>query len=111
MKGQKTGGRTRGTRNKVTAEVKDLARRYSDEAIRTLADIMLDGEVILDRFGIESPRTPAAARVAAAKELLDRAYGKAPQAITGEDGGAVKVDQEITIRFVHANAPRDPGGV
>lgn len=28
----------------------------------------------------------------AIKEYHDRAYGKAPQAITGEDGGALKVD-------------------
>lgn len=27
-----------------------------------------------------------AARVSAAKELLDRGHGKSPQAITGEDG-------------------------
>ena len=29
--------------------------------------------------------------VAAIKELFDRAFGKAPQAITGEDGGALKI--------------------
>lgn len=29
--------------------------------------------------------------VAAIRELFDRAFGKAPQAITGEDGGALKI--------------------
>lgn len=31
-----------------------------------------------------SPKAPAAARVAAAQALLDRGWGKAPQAITAE---------------------------
>lgn len=29
------------------------------------------------------------ARVSAIKEVLDRAYGKAPQSLTGEDGGPI----------------------
>jgi len=31
-------------------------------------------------------------RIAAARELIDRTDGKAPQAITGADGGAIKID-------------------
>ena len=49
-------------------------------AIRTLAGIM------------KQTKAPAAARVAAANALLDRGWGKAAQAITGEDGeGPVKI--------------------
>lgn len=67
-------GRAPGTPNKATAEVKTLARVYGAEAIATLAGIMRN---------VEQP-TPA--RVAAARELLDRGYGKAPQAFTDADG-------------------------
>lgn len=56
-----------GGRPKVVAEVRDLARQYTDTAIRALADIMQD------------EKAPPAARVSAASVLLDRAYGKAPQ--------------------------------
>jgi hypothetical protein len=78
--GKKTGGRTRGTKNKATADIRALAQSYCADALKTLADIM--GNV----------KAPEAARVSAAKELLDRGYGKAPQAVTGEGGsGPVKV--------------------
>ena len=46
---------------------------HTPEALKTLADIMAKGE-------------SDAARVAAAKELLDRAHGKAAQPQTGEGG-------------------------
>lgn len=68
-------GRRAGTPNKATAEVKTLARVYGAEAVTTLAGIMRDKE------------QPTPARVAAARELLDRGYGKAPQAHTDGDGG------------------------
>lgn len=77
-RGQKTGGRRKGTPNKATADVKALAQKYTDKAINALAAIMERGET-------------DAARVAAAKELLDRGHGKSVQAITGEDGGPLTV--------------------
>lgn len=68
--GERRGGRKRGTPNKVTADVRALAQRYGADALEVLASIMSDeGE-------------PAAARVSAAKEILDRAYGKSPQPVT-----------------------------
>lgn len=33
--------------------------------------------------------------VSAIREYHDRAFGKAPQAITGEDGGPVKIDTDL----------------
>lgn len=33
--------------------------------------------------------------VSAIREYHDRAYGKSPQAITGEDGGPLKVDTDL----------------
>lgn len=80
MKGKKTGGRVKGTPNKATAEIKDLARKYAPDAISELARLAKEAE-------------SEAARVAAIKELLDRAYGKAAQAVTGEQGeGPVKIE-------------------
>lgn len=64
-------------RPKEFADVKELARQYTKQAIDTLAEIMRDGDT-------------HAARAMAADKLLDRAWGKAPQAITGEDGGPIE---------------------
>ena len=51
-------------------------------------------QALVDVLTDESP----AARVAAAKELLDRGFGKASTVISGdEDGGAVRVHTEIRL--------------
>ena len=63
-----------GGRPKVIAEVKELARAHTAEAIQTLVSIMTN------------PKSAPAARVSAANALLDRGYGKPPQHITGEGG-------------------------
>ena len=63
-----------GGRPKVVAEVKELAREHTGEAIETLVSIMTN------------PKSAPAARVSAANSLLDRGYGKPPQHITGEGG-------------------------
>ncbi len=75
----KTGGRKKGTPNKSTADVKALAQNYTGQAIETLASIMGDESM------------PAAARVAAVKEILDRGHGKSSQAleVSGAGGGPV----------------------
>ena len=69
LKGRiKTGGRQRGVLNKATADVRALAQQYGDEAIKTLANIMVNG-------------VAEQARIAAARELLDRGYGKSRQSL------------------------------
>lgn len=73
----RTGGRQKGTPNKATADVRTLAQQYGPKAIQCLAEVMEDKE------------QPAAARVAASKEILDRAYGKSPQPVTDGDGGTL----------------------
>ena len=65
----KSGGRKRGTPNKSTADVKAVAQAYGKEAIEALVGIMCNDEYA------------PAARVAASREILDRGYGKAHQAI------------------------------
>ncbi len=73
---KKMGGRAKGTLNKSTVEVKAAAAKYGPDAIKKLAQLM-------DTADTDQ------AKIAACKEILDRAYGKAPQAITGEDGKAL----------------------
>lgn len=69
-KGRKTGGGSRkGVPNKATADVRALAQEYGEEAVASLAAIMRNGEL------------PPAARVSAAKELLDRGYGKSKESV------------------------------
>ena len=81
----RTGGRVKGTPNKATAEVKSLARQYGADMIEVLAKIASD------------LKKPDAARVAAAKELLDRGYGKSMQMISGPDEGPIKVDSRLDV--------------
>lgn len=88
--GKKTGGRTKGTPNKATGEAKHLASAYGPAAIEAAAK--LAGLVNNGSGKAESEQ----ARLTAIGLILDRAYGKAPQAIVGdEDGGPVKQVLEI----------------
>jgi hypothetical protein len=57
-----------GGRPKAVAEVRDLARKHTALAIKTLVSIMQHSD-------------KDAARVAAAQALLDRAWGKATQCL------------------------------
>lgn len=72
-------GRPKGSVSKVTADVRAQAGKYTPEALKTLCAIMR---------GSDSD----AARVAAAKEILDRGHGKSAQPQTGEGGtGPIQV--------------------
>jgi len=77
----KTGGKQKGSRNKSTAELKDIIDSEMPAAImvRVLKEVANDKQA------------PPAARVGAVKEIWDRRYGKAPQAITGADGGPLAI--------------------
>jgi hypothetical protein len=44
MKGRKTGGRLKGTCNKATVEIKELARRYALIAVRELARLATNAQ-------------------------------------------------------------------
>jgi len=74
--GERRGGRRKGTLNKSTASLKALAADYTVEALDVLVATFRD------------PNAPVAARVSAAKEVLDRGHGKSPQAHTGPDAGS-----------------------
>jgi hypothetical protein len=60
-------GRPKGALNRSTLEVREAARAYTAEALAKLATIMRHG-------------TSEAAQILAAKELLDRGYGRPAQA-------------------------------
>lgn len=65
----KAGGRQQGTPNKHRASVREIAAQYVDDVLDVLARIAAD------------ETAPAAARVAAARELLDRCEGKPAQRV------------------------------
>ena len=58
-----------GGRPAVIRDLREAAQGYSEEALTVLAGVMRDAEA------------PPAAKVAAARELLDRGFGKAVQAV------------------------------
>ena len=57
-------GRKIGSPNTATAAIRALAGEHANDAISMLAELMKNDD------------TPAAARISAAKELLERGYGK-----------------------------------
>ena len=69
--GERRGGRKAGTPNKATAEIKALASEHVPAIIKELVRLA-------------TKATNEATRVAAGKELLDRVFGKAPQALIGD---------------------------
>lgn len=73
MKGRKTGGRKVGSTNKATKDIRALAQKYTDRAIKRLVHIMDKAE-------------SEAAQAAAAKELLDRGHGKSKQPLEHDVG-------------------------
>ena len=94
--GERRGGRKKGTPNIATATLRERARRYADDALKTLFQIAVSGE-------------SEAARVSAANALLDRGYGKPATVLAGdEEGGAVNLIHRIELVPVepdHEDAP------
>jgi len=84
-------GRKPGTPNKSTAELKQLAGQYTQEAVRTLVDVMRD------------PDAPAAVRVSAADRLLDRSHGRPGQSI---EVVSSKVDQALLQQLEQDMMPK-----
>lgn len=81
-------GRPKGAVNKATADIKEAASEYSDAALKVLVRVMNDKEA------------PAAAQVAAANAVLDRAHGKPKQALDVDAKGL----GPVSVTYV-ANGP------
>ena len=86
----KTGGRSKGTPNKVTLAIREAALLHGPNALAELARLMTAGQT-------------EHVRLAACKEVLDRAYGKSRQSIehTGHDSGPIaikKLDDKEKMR-------------
>jgi len=71
--GERRGGRQAGVPNKVTRDIRALAQKYTDRAIKRLAHLAENAE-------------SEAAQVAAIKEILDRGYGKSKQPLEHDVG-------------------------
>lgn len=76
-----------GGRKRVDAAVTELARKHAPEMIRVLVDIALDEEAAVN------------SRVAAASQVLDRAYGRPRQALehSGPDGSELPTGIMVTL--------------
>jgi hypothetical protein len=79
--------RPKGSLNKSTKEVKQIAQKYTNHAIKELARIAKNAN-------------SEQARVSACRELLDRGHGKAPQALVGDK------DLPLTLQIT-TGVPRD----
>ena len=90
-----------GGRPAVVAEVRDLAREHTTDAMKTLVSIC------------KNPKAASAARVAAANAILDRGYGKAPQTVKMTNPGPREMheysDAELTA-IIYA-AKQETNGV
>ena len=102
LPGERRGGRQKGTPNKATAEVKELAKQYTEKAIRRLADMLDD------------PNAPPVAVVKAAAELLDRGHGRATQHIEARVGmieGMTDEDLAHALAVLQAADEREAGEI
>ncbi len=123
--GQKTGGRKKGTPNKVVPEIRTLARQHGAEVIKKLLTLMRGSDVRLAKLERKIDKVPADSdemgkllhqllalltasnpqnELGAAKELLDRGWGKAAQPHTGEEGEGPVVVEEVTHRIIYPKA-------
>src|SRR5215472_4169018 len=79
---------------KNLGHIESLARSYTDKAIKTLAGIMME------------PNCPPMARVAAAKVLLDRGWGKASESHHIDINGETTL-RKVVNEFVHVYETRE----
>ena len=97
--GEHRGGRTKGIPNKATTEIKSIAQQYTAKGVEELA--ILGG--LIEKEGRKASESDQV-RVAAIKELFDRAHGRPSQAIVGEEGNPVRMAGEIKITIIDPKA-------
>jgi hypothetical protein len=75
-------------------EIRSLARSHTRTALNVLVGVM------------RNTKAPPPARIAAANAILDRGWGKSPQAIANGEDGALELIHRIERVIVH---PQKPG--
>ena len=75
--------------SKALLEISSLARSHTKTAINALVGVM------------RSRKATHAARVSAANAILDRGWGKPPQALENGDDGALQLIHRIERVIVH----------
>jgi hypothetical protein len=87
----KTGGRQLGTLNLATREIKELAQRHAPGAVNELVRLAHKAK-------------SEQARIAAIKEILDRAYGKATEPL--RHSGEMALTHEQALDGLERRFPR-----
>jgi uncharacterized protein (DUF885 family) len=82
-------GRKRGTPNKVTKALKDIASEYTEEALGVLVEVMRDHDA------------PHAVRVSAADKLLDRGHGRPAVTIEATASGTLDPEMMEKLKTVY----------
>ena len=90
----KTGGRAKGTPNKVLHCIKAVARLHGNASIKVLFKMMMDKNTVQN------------VRLGCAKELLDRGYGKPIAQIThtGADNGPIMTEDISMLELARRSA-------
>lgn len=78
---------------KTVTEIRSLARGHTRTALNVLVGVM------------RNTKAPPPARIAAANAILDRGWGRAPQAIANGDDGALELIHKIERVIVHPENP------
>lgn len=78
---------------KSLTEIRSQARSHTRTALNVLVGVM------------RNTKAPAPSRIAAANAILDRGWGKAPQAIQNGDDGALELIHRIERVIVHPENP------
>lgn len=103
----KSGGRQLGTQNKASQEVRALAQQWGPDAVKRAAHMA--GLVIVQLDTGASIALGMAKREAdqltALNIVLDRAYGKATQPISGDDD-LPAIRHALKVAFVKPNKPK-----
>jgi len=96
--GERRGGRQKGTPNKTTAEIRELAQAHGPDAIAEAARLMKSAQ-------------SEATRIAAIGLILDRGYGKSIEKLEhgGPDGDPITLEALLMARIKRKELPK-PGG-
>jgi hypothetical protein len=94
--GRKTGGRQKGTPNRATRDIRELAQEFGPGAVERLAQL---AGLVPGQPGADT----AAAQIAACNAILNRAYGLPTQPIEAEDAEPFTVLHLVAAREISAH--------